>query len=84
MQRVGAAISNLFPARRAASRDDVLESLQRAEEDGIVASDSYDMIQRILYVSDMRVRDVMIPRSSIALTLLLYQVSLSCCSERLL
>ncbi|MCH2190522.1 MAG: CBS domain-containing protein [Gammaproteobacteria bacterium] len=66
LQRIGAAISNLFPTKRAASRDDVLESLQQAEEDGIVASDSYDMIQRILYVSDMRVRDVMIPRSSIA------------------
>jgi len=67
MQRLGAALSNLFPARRAASRADVLESLQQAEEDGIVERDSYDMIQRILYVSDMRVRDVMIPRSSMAI-----------------
>lgn len=63
-RRLGAAIINLFPARRASSREDVLESLQQAEEDGIVERDSYDMIQRILYVSDMRVRDVMIPRSS--------------------
>ena len=67
MQRVGAAFTKLLPAKRAVSRDDVLESLQQAEEDGIVGSDSYDMIQRILYVSDMRVRDVMIPRSSMAL-----------------
>ncbi len=66
MRRVGAAIISLFPVKRAASRDDVLESLQQAEEDGIVERDSYDMIQRILYVSDMRVRDVMIPRSSMA------------------
>ena len=67
MQRLGAAFTKLLPAKRAVSRDDVLESLQQAEEDGIVGSDSYDMIQRILYVSDMRVRDVMIPRSSMAL-----------------
>ena len=64
MQRLGAALLNLMPARRASSRRDVLQSLQQAEEDGIVERDSYDMIQRILYVSDMRVRDVMIPRSS--------------------
>ena len=64
IKRLGTAIINLLPSRRASSRKDVLESLQQAEEDGIVERDSYDMIQRILYVSDMRVRDVMIPRSS--------------------
>ncbi len=63
-QRLGAAITNFFPARRAHNRAEVLENLQQAEEDGIVGRDSYDMIQRILYVSDMRVRDVMVPRSS--------------------
>ncbi|GAA6136369.1 HlyC/CorC family transporter [Arenicella sp. 4NH20-0111] len=64
LQRIGAALISFIPARRAASREDVLERLQQAEEDGIVERDSYDMIQRILYVSDMRVRDVMIPRTS--------------------
>lgn len=64
IKRLGTAVLNLLPSRRASSRKDVLESLQQAEEDGIVERDSYDMIQRILYVSDMRVRDVMIPRSS--------------------
>ena len=67
LQRLAAALLNLMPARRASSRKDVLESLQQAEEDGIVERDSYDMIQRILYVSDMRVRDVMIPRSSMVI-----------------
>ncbi len=67
MQRIGAAFSNLIPARRATNREEVLESLHQAEVDGIVERDSYDMIQRILYVSDMRVRDVMIPRSSMAI-----------------
>lgn len=67
MQRLGAALLNLVPARRALSRKDVLESLQQAEEDGIVERDSYDMIQRILYVSDMRVRDVMVPRTSMVI-----------------
>lgn len=67
LRRFGAALINLFPAKRAASRQDVLESLQQAEEDGIVERDSYDMMQRIMYVSDMRVRDVMIPRSSMVI-----------------
>lgn len=66
MQRFGAALSAMLPKQRVTSRDDVIESLQQAEADGILGSDSYDMIQRILYVSDMRVRDVMIPRSSMA------------------
>lgn len=41
----------------------MLENLKQAEEDGIVARDAYDMMQRMLYVSDLKVRDVMVPRS---------------------
>lgn len=54
----------LMPAQRATSREDVLENLRHAEEDGIVARDAYDMIQRVLFVSDLKVRDIMIPRTS--------------------
>lgn len=55
---------NLLPNQRAESKADVLENLRLAEEDGIVARDAYDMMQRVMYVSDLKVRDIMIPRSS--------------------
>lgn len=55
-----------MPIQRATSREDVLESLRQAEADGIVARDAYDMMQRVMYVSDLRVRDIMIPRSNMA------------------
>ena len=57
-------LMGLVPVQRATSREDVLESLRQAEEDGIVARDAYDMIQRVLFVSDLKVRDIMIPRTS--------------------
>lgn len=57
-------LMKLVPVPRATSREDVLESLRQAEEDGIVARDAYDMIQRVLFVSDLKVRDIMIPRTS--------------------
>lgn len=53
-----------FPSHRAESKADVLESLRQAEQDGIVARDAYDMMQRVMYVSDLKVRDIMIPRSN--------------------
>ncbi|MFT5571364.1 MAG: magnesium and cobalt transporter [Cryomorphaceae bacterium] len=61
--------SNLLawlPSPRAASKEEVLENLRMAEQDGIVARDAYDMMQRVMYVSDLKVRDIMIPRSSMA------------------
>ena len=57
-------IGSLLPLSRAESKDDVLENLRMAEQDGIVARDAYDMIQRVMVVSDLRVRDIMIPRSN--------------------
>ena len=59
-------LRGLLPSPRAASREDVLESLRQAEEDGIVARDAYDMMQRVMFVSDLKVRDIMVPRSSMA------------------
>lgn len=56
----------VLPHRRAETKADVLENLRHAEQDGIVARDAYDMMQRVMYVSDLKVRDIMIPRSSMA------------------
>ena len=56
----------LLPSPRAVSKEEVLENLRMAEQDGIVARDAYDMMQRVMYVSDLKVRDIMIPRSSMA------------------
>jgi magnesium and cobalt transporter len=53
-----------LPAQRATSRGDVLENLRQAEQDGIVARDAYDMMQRVMFVSELKVRDIMIPRSN--------------------
>ena len=53
-----------LPSTRAESKADVLENLKLAEHDGIVARDAYDMMQRVLMVSDLKVRDIMIPRTS--------------------
>lgn len=53
-----------LPNQRAETKADVLESLRMAEQDGIVARDAYDMMQRVMYVSDLKVRDIMIPRSN--------------------
>lgn len=57
-------ISKWLPNQRAESRDDVLENLRMAEQDGIVARDAYDMMQRVMFVSELKVRDIMIPRTS--------------------
>ncbi len=57
-------LSKFLPAHRAESKQEVLESLKLAELDGIVARDAYDMMQRVMSVSDLKVRDIMIPRSN--------------------
>jgi len=65
-QTIFTRLVNWLPHPRAASREDVLESLRQAEQDGIVARDAYDMMQRVMYVSDLKVRDIMVPRSNMA------------------
>lgn len=57
-------LASWLPSQRAQSKEDLLENLRHAEQDGIVARDAYDMMQRVMYVSDLKVRDIMIPRSS--------------------
>jgi len=57
-------LTSVLPSPRSESKDDILENLRLAEQDGIVARDAYDMMQRVMRVSDLKVRDIMIPRSS--------------------
>ena len=57
-------LTSFLPSPRSESKDDILENLRLAEQDGIVARDAYDMMQRVMRVSDLKVRDIMIPRSS--------------------
>ena len=64
LQSLKGRLKQWIPIARAESKEDVLESLRMAEQDGIVARDAYDMMQRVLFVSDLKVRDIMIPRSS--------------------
>ena len=64
LSKLKALLSKTLPVPRATSRDDVLESLRLAEEDGIVARDAYAMMQRVMFVSDLKVRDVMVPRNN--------------------
>ena len=61
---ISALLGRWLPSSRAESKADVLDSLKLAEQDGIVARDAYDMMQRVLMVSDLKVRDIMIPRTS--------------------
>ena len=63
-QKLKSLMFGILPTQRAESRADILENLKHAEEDGIVARDAYDMMQRVMYVSDLKVRDIMIPRSN--------------------
>ena len=57
-------VGRFLPSQRAESKQQVLENLKHAEEDGIVARDAFDMMQRVMLVSDLKVRDIMIPRSN--------------------
>lgn len=63
-QRLKSLVFDILPTQRAETRADILENLKHAEEDGIVARDAYDMMQRVMFVSDLKVRDIMIPRTS--------------------
>lgn len=64
LNRIKKILFSFLPRPRAESKEDVLESLRLAEQDGIVARDAYDMMQRVIRVSDLKVRDIMIPRTS--------------------
>lgn len=45
------------------SREDLIQLLKEAVSRGLIEADAERMIERVLHVTDLRVRDVMIPRS---------------------
>jgi len=45
------------------SREEVLETITAARRSGLLDQETQDTIQRVLQVADLRVRDIMIPRS---------------------
>jgi len=49
------------------SREDIREILQQACESGILGNDAYGIIEGAIQVTEMQVRDVMIPRSQMTM-----------------
>lgn len=47
------------------NRDDLLDILQEAEQQGLIDTDALLMIEGVLGVSEMRVRDIMVPRTQV-------------------
>ncbi|NIR84672.1 MAG: CBS domain-containing protein [Gammaproteobacteria bacterium] len=58
-------IGQLF-GREPATRDQIVDILREAQQRDLLDQDSLDTIERVFQVSDLRVRDVMIPRSQMA------------------
>lgn len=47
------------------TREDLFEILRESERQGLLEPDALDTIERVVQVSDLRVRDIMIPRAQI-------------------
>jgi magnesium and cobalt transporter len=47
-------------------REEILELLRHSQERGILDSDALSMIEGVLHVSELQARDIMIPRSQVA------------------
>ena len=59
-----AALKNrLFKEKK--SLDDLLQHLRDAQREGVISLDALMMIEGVFQVSEMRVRDIMVPRSQI-------------------
>jgi magnesium and cobalt transporter len=54
-------IARLF--RRADDKEDLIEQLREAQEHAVIDADAVSMMEGVMQVADMRVRDLMIPRS---------------------
>ncbi|MDH3640239.1 MAG: CBS domain-containing protein [Gammaproteobacteria bacterium] len=59
--RLVTRVKYLF-GNRPATREQLMESLVYAQSRGLLDQDALDTIQRVLQVSDLQVRDIMIPR----------------------
>ena len=58
-------LKNLF-TREPQNREDLLDTLQFARDQALIDTDAQSMIEGVLAVSDLRVRDIMIPRAEMA------------------
>ena len=58
-------LKNLF-TREPQNREDLLDTLQLARDQALIDMDAQSMIEGVLAVSDLRVRDIMIPRAEMA------------------
>jgi magnesium and cobalt transporter len=58
VERIGKALSN-----QPRNRDDLIELLEQARAEGVIDADALAMMKGALEVSEMQVRDAMIPRS---------------------
>lgn len=61
IDRTVAAIRRLVVSD-ATNQSELIDTLQRAHERDLMDRDSFDTMQRVLQVSDLQVRDIMIPR----------------------
>ena len=59
-------LKNLFN-REPQNREDFLDTLQLARDQALIDMDAQSMIEGVLAVSDLRVRDIMIPRAEMAM-----------------
>jgi magnesium and cobalt transporter len=62
MRRVFAAIASVF-GKSKNERTQLLESLRESQRKGLIDMDALIMIEGVFQVSEMRVRDIMVPRS---------------------
>jgi magnesium and cobalt transporter len=62
MKRIFAAITSLW-GKKKSERTKLLESLRESQKQGLIDMDALIMIEGVFQVSEMRVRDIMVPRS---------------------
>ena len=56
-------ISHMLLREEIEDKDDLVEQLREAEQKDLLDAEALSMIEGVLQVSDMRVRDIMVPRS---------------------
>lgn len=64
LKRLFAAIASFF-GKNKNERGELLESLRESQRNGLIDMDALIMIEGVFQVSQMRVRDIMVPRSHI-------------------
>lgn len=60
--KITSAVKNLFTIKPS-NKDQFQDVLRHVTEKSVISHESYNMIQGVLQVSDMQVRDIMVPRS---------------------